>query len=296
MNRQIVVGVDGSESALHATRWAAREAARRDATLRLVHVWQPPLLLPAEDMYAKELADQGREWLAAAQEEAHAAAPDIDVMTGLRKGQPAWELAAETEDVELVVVGSRGLGGFRSLLLGSVANVLAAHAYCPVVVLRGRTVGAAPAHGPIVVGADGTPSSVDAIEFALDAAAARGVEVIAVHAWTYGGFVDMSPPSVTAARAEQATLLDDIAAVQHRLFDEQVATVSKAHPDVPVRHVYHRGRPVDGILEQAEHAQLVVVGANGRHPVVAGAVGSTSYAVLHHATCPVAVVPVHRLP
>jgi nucleotide-binding universal stress UspA family protein len=286
----IVVGIDGSESALRATRWAAREAAQRDADVRLVHVRQIPLLLPLEDMYAKELAEQGRKWLFAAHDVALGVAPDIDVHTELRTGQPGEELVEESEDAQLVVVGSRGLGGFRSLLLGSVANTLAAHSHCPVVVLRGRTVDA-PAHGPVVVGADGTPSSTAAVEFALAAAAARGAEVIAVHAWTYEGLMDSwSPVPAAVARAEHTPWLDEIVTIQRRAVAEQLAPVRAAYPDLVVRSVDYRGRPVDGILEQAEHAQLVVVGANGRHPAWAGAVGSTSYAVLHHATCPVAVV------
>jgi nucleotide-binding universal stress UspA family protein len=298
MTRNILVGVDGSESALQATRWAAREAVRRDTDVRLVHVRQFPLLLPPEDMFAKELTDQGRKWLSAARDIALGIAPDIDVHTELRTGQPGEELVAETEDAQLVVVGSRGLGGFRSLLLGSVANALAAHGHCPVVVLRGRTVGApAPDHGPVVVGTGGTPSSEAAVEFAFAAAAARGAEVIAVDAWAYEGLVEArSPVPLTMDRAERASLLDEIAAVQHRAFEEQLAKPRAAYPDLVVRGVHYRGRPVDGILEQAEHAQLVVVGAHGRHPAWAGAVGSTSYAVLHHAICPVAVVRHHNPP
>src|SRR6476469_4678096 len=165
MTEYIVVGVDGSESALAATRWAAREAALRDADLRLVHVRQLPLLLPPTDMYTWELTDQGNTWLGAARDAALAVAPEVDVHTHMRTGQPGEELVAETGDAALVVVGSRGLGGFASLLLGSVANVLTAHGRCPVVVLRGRT----PDHGPVVVGADGTPSSAKAVEYALAA-------------------------------------------------------------------------------------------------------------------------------
>jgi nucleotide-binding universal stress UspA family protein len=83
---------------------------------------------------------------------------------------------------------------------------------------------------------------------------------------------------------------DGTAEGQRRAFDEQLGTLHTRHPDVPVGSVHYRGRPVDGILERAGDAQLVVVGASGRHPAIAGAVGSTSYAVLHHATCPVVVV------
>lgn len=274
----VVVGVDGSESALLATRWAAEEAVHREADLRLVHVRELPLLLPPSDLYAWELTDQGNKWLGAARDAALSVAPSLDVHTGLRTGQAGEELVAESEDAALVVVGSRGLGGFRSLLLGSVANVLAAHAHCPVVVFRGDP----PDRGPVVVGFDGDSSA--AVEFALAAAEARGSGLVAVHTWTYEDLADQRSPGPVIVD------WDEIEAAEQRLFDERLADLCRGHPDVPVRGVYVRGRPVDGILEQAEHARLVVVGANGRHPLLAGAVGSTSYAVLHHATCPVAVV------
>lgn len=285
MTAQIVVGVDGSESALHATRWAAHEAALRDADVRLVHVRQLPLLLPPKDLYAKELTEQGRKWLRTAHDVALQASPSLDVHAELRTGQPGEQLVAETEDAGLVVVGSRGLGGFRSLLLGSVANALTAHGHCPVVVMRGRKVGAAPPDsGPVVVGADGSPSSDNALAFALAAAAARGVEVLALMAWSYESLSDAWLPATAVVD------WDEITAAQRRQFSDQLAKVRAGYPEVPVRTEEYRGRPADGLLEHAEEAQLVVVGAHGRHRFPAGALGSTSYTVLHHATCPVAVV------
>ena len=285
MRTQIVVGVDGSASALHATRWAAREAARRDAVLRLVHVLARRLLLPDDDMYEKERAERGRAWLAAAHAAAQDMAPDVAVVTDLRSGQPAEELVDETGHADLVVVGSRGLGGFRSLLLGSVANALTAHGHCPVVVLRASTVGAPPpSTGPVVVGVDGGGAAAAALGFAVDAATARGVPVVAVHTWTYEGIIAAGGPMPVDID------WDAIAAARKRTFDRQLDALRERHPDVEIRGVLVRGRPVDGILEQAEDAQLVVVGTHGRHGLVAGAIGSTAYAVLHHATCPVAVV------
>lgn len=279
----VVVGVDGSSSALEAVRWAAREAERRRTDLRLVHVRQPPSVLSAEDVCGRELTEQGHGWLTAARDAATGAA-EVDVHLSMRTGQPAWELVTATEAAQLVVVGARGSGGFRGLLLGSVANALAAHGHCPVVVLRGRTTGApAPDHGPVVVGADGTPASAAAVSFALAAAAAR-CEVVAVHAWTYEGLVDAWAPVPLTVD------WDEIAEAQHRVFDEQLASSRAERPEVAVRSVHYRGRPADGILEQAENARLVVVGAHGRRLAVAGALGSTSYTVLHHAWCPVAVV------
>ncbi len=285
MTAQIVVGVDGSESALQATRWAAREATQRGADVRLVHVRQLPLLLPPEDLYAQELTEQGRTWLSAARDVARQVSADIDIHIQVRTGQPGEELVAETEDAGLVVVGSRGLGGFRSLLLGSVANALTAHARCPVVVIRGRTVGAAPPDsGPVVVGADGSPGSDNALAFALAAAAARGVAVVAVLAWTYEGLADAWLPATAVVD------WDEIAAAQRRLFADQLAKARADHPDVLVRTAQFRGRPADGLLDHADGAQLVVVGAHGRHRFPGGGLGSTSYTVLHHAPCPVAVV------
>lgn len=291
MAGQIVVGVDGSASALQATRWAAAEATLRAARLRLVHVRELPLLVPPTDLYADELAGQGRRWLTAALAEAHTVAPDVDVRTELRTGRATEDLVDEAANAGLIVVGSRGLGGFRSLLLGSVANALTAHGRCPVVVMRSRPAGASPSeNGPVVVGADGSPASTNALEFALDAAAARDVDVVAVHAWTYEGLADEWPPTSTAVH------WDEIAVAQHRMFEEQLAVVRTHHPTVRVRSVHYRGRPVDGVLEHAEGARLVVVGAHGRHRSLTGSIGSTSYAVLHHATCPVAVVGDQRWP
>lgn len=284
MAEQIVVGVDGSASAVHAARWAALEALRRSAVLRLVHIRQMPLLLPAEDMYAEELSAKGREWLASARASAQEEAPGVRVVTELGSGQPARELVEETEHAALVVVGSRGLGGFRSLLLGSVANVLAAHAHCPVVVLRASTRGGPPpSDGPVVVGVDVGGTATEALDFAVAAAAARGVPVVLVHTWTYEGLL-------AAGRLPANIDWDGIAAARRRSFDEELAAVRARYAGVEVRGALVRGRPVDGILEQAENAQLVVVGTHGRHGLVPGAVGATTHAVLHHATCPVAVV------
>lgn len=278
MAGQIVVGVDGSESALRAVRWAATEAAYREAGVRLVHVRDLPLLLPAEDLYAETLAEKGREHLAAARAVVHAVAPGVAVASDLLTGQPSAVLVEEAERAGLVVVGSRGLGGFRSLLLGSVANALTAHVRCPVVVLRGES-----RDGPVVVGADGSAGSDNALAFAFDVAAVRGASVVAVLAWSYEGLVDAFP-TVT-----DVVDWDEIAEAQRRLFDDQLAKARERHPDVAVRTVTYRGRPADALLSHADGARMVVVGASARQRRFAGSIGSTAYAVLHHATCPVAV-------
>jgi nucleotide-binding universal stress UspA family protein len=122
--------------------------------------------------------------LAAAAATALVTAPDLAVEQVLVEGFPTPALQAESADAALVVLGDRGLGGFTGLLLGSVAVSLAAHAACPVVVVRGPEFDAsAPRVEPVVVGVDGSPASEAAFAFAFAAAALHAVPLVAVHAW-----------------------------------------------------------------------------------------------------------------
>lgn len=282
----IVVGVDGSASALHAVRWAAREAARRDVPLRLLHVSHlvpvrhPRQIAPPPD-YHTAVIEQGRHWLTEASRAARAAVPGIALSTDLRDGVVTDALIRESEGAELVVLGSRGLGGFTGLLIGSAAVTLAAHAHCPVVVVRASTVDAAPPEeGPVVVGVDGSELSESAVAFAFETAAARGVPLHAVHTWVD---VDMSPAWI-------APPWDDVQAYEERLLEERLAVWRTKFPDVEVRTVVHRDRPARALLHEAAGAQLVVVGSRGRGAFTGLGLGSVSQSLLHHAECPVAVV------
>ena len=137
MTEHIVVGVDGSASALHATRWAAIEATLRRAHLRLVHVRELPVLATA-DRPLRGGVDRSGDQVAGRRGDRGTYHSALQVHTELRTGRAIEELADESEDATMVVVGSRRLGGFRNLLLGSVANTLTALANCPIVVIRGR--------------------------------------------------------------------------------------------------------------------------------------------------------------
>jgi nucleotide-binding universal stress UspA family protein len=134
-----------------------------------------------------------------------------------------------------------------------------------------------------VVGVDGGGTATEAVEFAAAAAAAREVPLVVVHAWTLEGLL-------TAGRVPAGFEWSDLAAARSLWLAEARGARRAGFPGFEVGGVLVRARPVDGILEQAEHAQLVVVGAHGSHRLVPGAVGATAHAVLHHATCPVAVV------
>jgi nucleotide-binding universal stress UspA family protein len=290
----VVVGVDGSESALHAVRWAAREAVRRNAPLRLLHVChlvpvRHPRQIPPPPEYHTALLEQGRHWLTEATQVARRAAPDAMVTTDQHDGVASEVLVAESRTAQLLVLGSRGLGGFASLLIGSVAVTVSAHAHCPVVVTHsGATDGAPPESGHIVVGVDGSELSDAAMTFACEAATARGVPLVAVHTW-----FDIDA-SATWARLPSTIDWDFLQAEAEREFAERVGVWQAKFPSVEIRPLVVRDRPGRALLKHAAGAQLVVVGSRGRGTFTGLSLGSVSQTLLHHAECPVAVVRKER--
>ncbi|WP_394618918.1 universal stress protein [Lentzea sp. JNUCC 0626] len=280
----VVVGIDGSSSALDAARWAAREAARRGAPVYLVSAfgWSGRKHLgdPGLGDYRESMLQKTWETVAAAADAARHASEGVEISELTMDGYPVALLVAESRTAGLLVIGDRGLGGITSLLLGSVAIRLAAQAECPVVVVRGDDAVDA---GPIVVGVDGSPISETALEFAFDAADARGVPLIAVHAWN-----DYAIPVAVTEPVEW----DAVEAGENSVLAERLAGWSEKHPDVEVRRVVVRDQPARALLDQAAEAkaQLVVVGSHGRGSAAGLVLGSVSHSVLHHSPCPVAVV------
>ncbi len=142
----IVVGVDGSEGSDSALRFAAKEAAVRGARLRIVCAWEIPAAVYAAAWGLPPTQEAGfgehaRGIAAEALAEAARLQPDIDLEPRAVRGQPTDVLLQESEEADLLVIGSRGLGGFKSLLLGSVGHQLAQHTTCPLVIVPppGRT-------------------------------------------------------------------------------------------------------------------------------------------------------------
>ncbi len=181
----IVVGVDGSESALDAVHWAAERAREQDGTVRLVAAvgWasSQPMGWQAltQESYRGAALAAAEEHLQAATEMAARSLPTDRIDSLSVTGLPAGVLYDESARAFLLVLGSRGRGGFRGLLLGSTTVNLAAAAQCPVVVVRGPP---AP-NGPVVVGVDGSPDSESALGFAFEAAARQGAPLLAVRTW-----------------------------------------------------------------------------------------------------------------
>jgi nucleotide-binding universal stress UspA family protein len=284
----VVTGVDGSASALDAVRWAAAEAARRSAVLRLVHAVGWPDTRHLGDLglgtdYREALLRSAGEQLVAAAGVAADTAPGVEVEQHVAEGSPAGVLADESSRAQLLVLGDRGLNAVSGLLAGSVAVAMAAHGACPVVVVREPPqVGTDGADGaPVVVGVDGSPTSEAAVEFAFDAAASRRVPLVAVHTWWDRVFDPTTAPLID---------WDAVQAEESRLLAERLAGWGAKHPDVEVRRVVARDRPATRLLQLAATAQLVVVGSRGRGGFAGLVLGSVSHALLHHAPCPVVVV------
>ncbi len=185
MSGLVVVGVDGSASSLAAVVVAAREAGLRGAGLRVVHafIWPamhvplgPSPLGPPEG----GIRNMVERLPAEAVERARAVTPEAEVSHALVTGEPLTVLQPQSRSAELVVVGSRGMGGFVGLPVGSTAVHLAAHGRCPVLVVREQPA----AEGPIVLGVDGSAVGESAVDFAFAEAALRKAPLLALHAWT----------------------------------------------------------------------------------------------------------------
>ncbi|WP_326822838.1 universal stress protein [Streptosporangium sp. NBC_01756] len=278
----IVVGVDGSASSLRAVAWAAREARLRGAPLRIVHValrWAYDVpLVPQPENWGPEREAAAQELLRQAAKRARADAPAVTVTTEILDGAAAEAIAATAESAQLIVVGSRGRGGFAGLLLGSVSGALAARSPCPVVIVGRPQAG----HGAeIVVGVTGHPDQDPVVRFAFEEAVLRRLPLRAVHAWTH--------PAVRGPGDMQPLVYDveGIGQEEARLLAESLAGWRERFPDVTLaEHVKHE-HPSKALSNASVSAALVVVGAPGR----ASFFGSTIHFLLHHTQAPVAVIP-----
>ncbi|MFF6851122.1 MULTISPECIES: universal stress protein [Streptomyces] len=317
----VVVGVDGSDAASDALDWAAELAGRRGLPLRVVHAslwerYEGYVAGTAADRPAERLHSEAV--LATAAERAGRRVPALKVMTDLAADDAVTALLRAGQSAEALVVGSRGRGEFASLLLGSVGLGIAARAQCPVVVVRGRPENVHGGMNRVVVGIaererpserEPAPPSA-AVAFALREARLRGGELEAVHAWRCAGPEDHGArenhgahedhtarenhraPQDHTAREDHGTR-EDHARRAAELLDETLGGATAAGlPPVPVAH-----RPVEGsarkaLLDASAHADLLVVGARRRQGHFGMQLGLVNHAVLHHAKCPVAVVPV----
>ncbi|MFR9793194.1 universal stress protein [Streptomyces sp. MB22_4] len=284
MDLPVVVGVDGSEESLRAVDWAAEEAALRGASLRMVYasLWEryegsliaQDVGKPAEEVMAADI-------MGAAERRAHLHHPELRVTTAVLAEEPSFGLVNESSTARLVVLGCRGRNAVTELLLGSVSLAVAAHAHCPVIVLRGTPRNTA-APGRVVLGVAEKAAGSAAVRFAAEEAALRGTPLEAVRAWRRPAHGDTGHPLLAggAAHAEE---------------QEAAEALEDALRDVPEGLDQHRhtaeGHARDVLVAASQDAGLLVVGARRRSGRFGLQLGRVAHGVLHHAACPVAVVP-----
>lgn len=285
---RIAVGFDGSDASQEAVDWAAREARTRRRGLTLVHALMPPVTTGGLGVGLPPSLDIINDLERAARDELEALAATLrteglDVDATVRIGAASSVMLEASEEADLVVIGSRGHGGFRGLLLGSVGAQVAAHAVCPIAVIRGTAPEAA---AKVVVGIDGSPAAEAALAFAFDAASRHGWTVQAVHAWDVPAYDLLIVPN-----GPVPVPLTDVADDEVRLAAEVLAGFRDDYPDVDVVESLVRAPAVQALLDAAADAALVVVGTHGHSPAMGALLGSVSNGLLHKAVTPVVVVP-----
>ncbi|MET7476063.1 universal stress protein [Streptomyces sp. NPDC005648] len=288
MTRPITAGIDGTEESLAALDWAAREAVRRGLPLRVVQAWR---FQPYEGIDAADRETQAgwvRDALAEAARAVTARYSGLEVTADLLAGETVDALVGAAAEAELLVLGSRGHGPVVGFLLGSVGQQVIAEATRPVVLVRAGDQPSAEAAGrEIVVGQQGEPDdSAETLRFAFETAAARGATVRAVRAWTLPPVFAYSPASMK--------LLDEAGGLEpyeRKALGAALEPWRERFPDVPVVEHVELGSAGQVLLSVAARAQLMVVGRRVRRTAVGARIGSVAHGVLHHADCPVAVVP-----
>ena len=283
----VTVGVDGSVGGDRALAWAAREASLRGVPLRLLYALHPlgtneRAWLATAGVVPDEVREAARNdaehLLKAATERALDVAADLTVQTEVLEADARQALMAS--DSTLLVVGSRGRGPLRSLLLGSVGVGLIRHASVPVAVVRDHD---AAQHGGVVVGTGGTEASRPALVVAFEEAALRGTPLTVVHClWAsvagYPSWVDLPVDSLESEEAWVAV-------------ESLIGDLRERHPDVVVRRRLTRGLAERCLVDLAAEAELVVVGRHGVSPLDYAGLGNVSTAVVEHARSVVMVVP-----
>ncbi|GAA2003388.1 universal stress protein [Catenulispora subtropica] len=290
MTGPVVVGIDDFEHSEHLITVAAREAEQRGSALWLAHAYHgfAPVTQGVPPDYTPEeiVRDLATSQLTALVPEIRARHSGLHVETAVVTGPAAPALAVLADTASLLVVGGRGRGGLAGQLLGSVALRTLARAHCPVLVVRGVS---EQATGRVMLGVDvdDPATGPEVVGFAFEEAALRNAGLYAFHAWedpsilyTYGS---------QAFRAEQRT---EALKRCHDALAEALAPWQKKYPEVSVTSEVLTGVPTKLLVESTQLVDLVVIGARARHDGEDGMrVGAIAHTVLHHAACPVAVVP-----
>ncbi|MEV6113124.1 universal stress protein [Streptomyces sp. NPDC052109] len=299
MTPTVTVGLDGSSESRAAAEWAAREAALRGLPLKVVHVREP---VPVRVGHARPLGGESRrQWAEEVPREAAEGLrlrhPGIEVITDRLTGDPAAALTEAADSAELMVLGSRGLGGITGFMAGSVGRAVLTHAERPVALVRAgaqaadehRTdpVGvpsAATPFRPVVLGLDLDAPDATLLAFAFDAAAHRDAPLRVVHGWS-------EPPTSFYRFYGDPELYGSLARRQATALSEALRPWRQKFPDVAVVEASRCGGAAQVLVAASREASLVVVGRRVRTSPLGTRLGHVAHAVLHHVVAPVVVVP-----
>jgi nucleotide-binding universal stress UspA family protein len=290
---RVVVGIDGSTGARRALDWAAAQARLTHAVLEIVAASGRGG--SSADPHASEQYIEGDVEEAAAW--AKALAPGAVITTKEVDGPPAAQLIEESEDADLLVVGSRGRGGFASLLLGSVSRKCVHEAHCPVVVV-GATGGGrsereiqpgqagdvatathADRHNRIVVGIDGSSSSIAAAEWAATQSELTGDTLEALMTWEWPSTYGWSPGDPEYDPQHDCDVI----------MGDVLRPIRDQHPGIQIEAVVWEGHPAHRLVEASNRAGLLVVGSCGEGELAEALLGSVTEHCVAHAHCPVVV-------
>lgn len=296
---KVVVGADGSDHSRAALEWAAAESVRRGAPLHVVYALGMPLIVsayggPARFQPTDEISGQATEILESAVELIREAEQSVDVETFTALEEAPLALIRQSHPGDLIVLGTRGMGTVKSMLVGSVSVRVSAQAPCPVVVVPSDDQGkpATTKLDRIVVGVDDSPTARRALGLAVSMAAETDADLVVVNSWEVPYPYD--PIAMTAAGYQPQ---DDVFEMQsEKVVAELIADVmddQREDINVEVSVVRTQSSPVDALLEAAKEADAIVVGSRGRGTVRGLLLGSVSQGVLHRSHIPVVVLPKH---
>ena len=268
---ECIVGFDGSERSRVALRWGASLASTINLKLVAVEAWHG-----GDPAAAEARADGVRQNLArVAMQELGSLANRVDVTFEALQGSDAGAILERVTPDSVLILGSRGRGGFSALLLGSVSRECVEHARCPVMIVRHER--SVPGAGnAILVGHDGNPSSVGALQWAAELGHLTGAEVIAAHVWQ------------ASASEVRPRLQENLSSAASKNIENWAENVSPG-----VRPMQIEGEPRMALVEAAQrlNAGLLVAGRRGRDGIRALRIGSVATYLVRNSTVPIAIVP-----
>ena len=287
-----MVGIDGSDGARHALRWAIGEAAVRQAALTVLTTWEPPVLVAdigslAGTIDPTPFEEAARRVVTEETELALAAAParPPSVTSEAVLGNASTVLRSRAGAANLLVVGRRGRGGFAGLLLGSVSQQCVEHAPCPVAVVPADA--SSPGAGEVVVGVDGSAGAEAALRWAAEEAGRRQSPLAVVRTWWTP--IAVPPEGLAIAPRDAAAFVEQAEHALREVTERVLADVDPGPAEVELEPI--EAPATGGLLRRAAGADLLVVGSRGRGGFAGLLLGSVSQQCAEHAPCPVVVVP-----